>query len=128
MKGYTDLEQSKKLAEILPTESADMFYPNRIDVEFQCALHIEYKHGNPLLSQEIPCWSLAALLDILESKFYFEEEDEEYWLYIEKCNAQWTIVYRDINNSSNTFDEEWSEELIDACFEMILKLKESNLL
>ena len=26
MKGYTDLEQSKKLAEILPLESADMWY------------------------------------------------------------------------------------------------------
>lgn len=26
MKAYTDLEQSKKLAEILPIESADMYY------------------------------------------------------------------------------------------------------
>lgn len=26
MKGYTDIEQSKKLAEILPVESADMEY------------------------------------------------------------------------------------------------------
>ena len=26
MKAYTDLEQSKKLAEILPIESADAFY------------------------------------------------------------------------------------------------------
>ena len=26
MKNYTDIEQSKKLAEILPIESADMWY------------------------------------------------------------------------------------------------------
>lgn len=26
IKAYTDLEQSKKLAEILPVESADMYY------------------------------------------------------------------------------------------------------
>lgn len=26
MKAYTDIKQSKKLAEILPLESADMFY------------------------------------------------------------------------------------------------------
>ena len=26
MKAYTDLEQSRKLAEILPIESADMYY------------------------------------------------------------------------------------------------------
>ena len=29
MKAYTDIEQSKKLAEILPVESADMYYLNR---------------------------------------------------------------------------------------------------
>ena len=34
MKSFTDLKQSKKLAEILPLESADMFYrDNRIDVK-----------------------------------------------------------------------------------------------
>ena len=27
MKSYTDIEQSKKLAEILPVETADMCYP-----------------------------------------------------------------------------------------------------
>ena len=34
MKAYTDIEQSKKLAEILPTESADMkwyFWKSEID-------------------------------------------------------------------------------------------------
>ena len=65
IKSYTDLEQSKKLAEILPLESADMYYPNRIDIKCQGALPIEYKHGNPLLSQEIAAWSLAALLDLI---------------------------------------------------------------
>lgn len=31
MKAYTDIEQSKKLAEILPIESADMYYFRQID-------------------------------------------------------------------------------------------------
>lgn len=48
MKAYTDLEQSKKLAEILPIESADMPY--------------YYDRDNDV---EIPCWSLAALLGII---------------------------------------------------------------
>lgn len=42
----------------------------------------------PLQPITIPCWSLAALLDVLESKLYFEEEDEEYQLNIEKDNVQ----------------------------------------
>jgi hypothetical protein len=64
IKSYTDIEQSRKLAKILPLESADMYYPNRIDIKYQGALPIEYKHGNPLLSQEIAAWSLAALLGV----------------------------------------------------------------
>ena len=33
MKSYTDLEQFKKLAEILPIESADMFYSYIVGIE-----------------------------------------------------------------------------------------------
>ncbi len=40
MKAFTDVEQSKKLAEILPIESADMYF-----------------------NDNEPCWSLAALLE-----------------------------------------------------------------
>lgn len=32
MKAYTDLEQSKKLAEILPIESADMYYHYNVGI------------------------------------------------------------------------------------------------
>jgi hypothetical protein len=43
IKSYTDLEQSKKLAEILPIESADMCF-----------------------NDNEPCWSLVALLEQFE--------------------------------------------------------------
>ena len=33
MKAYTDLEQSKKLAKILPLESADMTYRPIMDID-----------------------------------------------------------------------------------------------
>lgn len=65
MKSNTNLEQSKKLAEILPLESADMYYHNRADIPDNFPLPIEWKHNNPLLSQENPCWSLIALLKYL---------------------------------------------------------------
>lgn len=58
MKSFTDIEQSKKLAEILPIESADMFYrdSNSDDVKLM------WEHVTPKVTT--PCWSLAALLDI----------------------------------------------------------------
>lgn len=60
MKSYTDLEQSKKLAEFLPLESADMFY-TLIDQ----GLYLEVKQGIEPSKDDIPCWSLAALLGVL---------------------------------------------------------------
>ena len=104
MKAYTDISQSKKLAETLPIESADMYYPNRTDIKYQGALPIDWKRGLPLLSQEIPCWSLAALLNILPSSTLDSSNDHHYRLH---CMERFT---------------EWYDNSIDACYEMMLKL------
>ena len=63
MKSYTDLEQSKKLAEILPLESADMCYIKREINNTFIETPIIKPIGDVLKS--LPCWSLAALLTIL---------------------------------------------------------------
>ena len=64
IKSYTDLEQSKKLAEILSIESADMYYkpsagfctePSEVKVG-------DIKYAHP---RSIRCWSLAALLSLM---------------------------------------------------------------
>ena len=103
IKSYTDILQSRKLAEILPLESADMFYrDNGIDVKLMWE-HIAQKVTTP-------CWSLAALLNILPSAT-LDSSDEHY--------------YRLHSNEKFT---EWHDNPIDACYEMILKLKEKNLL
>ena len=59
MKSYTDVEQSKKLAEILPLESADAHYvlidtdENKYDIGI----------GNYIgVLPHYPAWSLTALL------------------------------------------------------------------
>ena len=125
MKGYTDIEQSKKLAEILPKESADMHYVrkrydfmgNPVDGEWS---HPKYgnpnsKHANYIVQnfesyERIPCWSLAALLSIYPM-----------------------VVGRDMDmyccwqNSKNLYSRHYDNP-VDACYEMILKLKEKNLL
>ena len=101
MKSYTDLEQSKKLAEILPLESADMFYrSNGIDVKFM------WEHTAQKVTT--PCWSLAALLIILPT-FSIDSSDDHYFRI--HCQQKFS---------------EWYDNPIDACYEMIVWLKENK--
>ena len=120
----TTVEQSKKLAEILPIESVDMHY-----------MHTEFQHQKvdilklgPALEGDIcetPAWSLATLLEFLPSQIT-DDEGDDYFLKIYKEDEQYYLIYTyeespDIKTSSY-------DSLIDACYEMILMLKEKNLL
>ena len=76
MKSYTDLEQSKKLAEILPIESADMWWSRCTITDFgDNTLKVSYAIEPCNISQfkntkeDIPCWSLAALLRVIPKRF-----------------------------------------------------------
>ena len=117
MKSYTDLEQSCKLAEFLPLESADMFY-SRADV----ALGEMESYANILHREEIgddtPAWSLAALLGVLP----FPQLSKD-----KTCTGKvgWTVC---VCPNDCRYVSCWYNNPIDACYEMILKLKERNLL
>ena len=65
MKSYTDIEQSKKLAEILPLESADMCW-EVIYVSLKDDI-IEYTDKPTIgyIKHCLPAWSLAALIGVL---------------------------------------------------------------
>lgn len=71
MKAYTSLKQSKKLAEILPHITADNTYERVVIAG--CNLDIPeerlYVHRDITFTYfsgiGIPCWSLAALLEII---------------------------------------------------------------
>lgn len=72
IKSYTDLEQSKKLAEILPFESADMHYClEQRDIasgyEIGITPYTKAKSfiGKCNIIDVKPAWSLAALLGVL---------------------------------------------------------------
>ena len=111
MKPYTDIPQSKKLAEILPLESADMCYNDgELRIGF-AALAIER-------DDYFPCWSLAALLDvlpegtrILKTTNISAIDDTKYHCDCPKGNI-----------------DEWFDNPVDACYEIIIKLHEQNLL
>ena len=114
MKSFTDLEQSKKLAEILPLESADYHYITQGENSYiypysLSSDNIKQYNGN---IKYIPCWSLAALLDVIPSGKA---------LIHDKGN----LGYKCICNNMDTY---FHDNPVDACCELILKLKELNLL
>lgn len=153
IRSFTSLEQSKKLAVFLPLESADMYY------QYVLPKSDKIKHnpeiGNPINALEwynkgyvfsgkepitidefcVPCWSLAALLDILPNKIVsnetaFEEEDAEgindiYYKRIESTeDGRYMCCY-----SGNGYKYKYvADNMVDACVEMIVKLKKQNLL
>lgn len=126
MKAYTDIEQSKKLAEILPLESADMCYIQ--DLLAGC----KYGEYRPYIGDLIPaygqdkirCWSLSALLEIIPKHI-----KEFNVLRIDIADNDFAIWYDEIGYGVNTeLPDIETKEPVDACYEMILKLKEKNLL
>ena len=130
MKSYTDLEQSKKLAEILPIESADHHYVrktcdfrgNPVDGKWSIP-----KYGNPQSSHAnylvqnftsyeiIPCWSLAALLSVIKPI------NENTYTIRGTLDGGATISFDEITNVM--FQE---EEIIDTIFEMVCWLKKNR--
>lgn len=113
MKAYTDIEQSKKLAEILPLESADMYYNPYLNDEDWYDIP---NFGEADLNfNELPCWSLAVLLDALP------------YPSLHKTFSGWRCDSHNEEGTSCIFGEP-SDNQIDACYEMILKLHELNLL
>lgn len=114
IKSYTDLQQSKKLAEILPLESADMFhFIHEVDTvgfgykkdteEFYSKTEFEY----------IPCWSLTALLSVLRGT---------------NISTPNSLLNKIRYSCWNDCDITYANNPVDACYEMILKLNELNLL
>lgn len=123
MKAYTDLEQSKKLAEILPFESADMCWQKIYDENHLLSdYRIELLPFRLYSGLGVPAWSLAALLGVLNKTAYFMNEDASVDLSSYKT-TEWDLG---IDNSDLELITESNP--VDACYEMILKLKEQNLL
>ena len=118
MKAFTDIEQSKKLVEILPKESADMFYLSYGNVK----LMWEHLKDVPLTK---PCWSLAALLNILHSIQdgipILSGGSYKNGNYI----SDWCIDY-EFNNGN--YLKTFAANPVDACVAMIEKLHEQKLL
>ena len=124
IKAYTDLEQSKKLAAILPLESADMYYMNGTKhVMVIPNYETDFFH---LQEDDIPCWSLAALLDVIPKEVKIKGQRYAPCLF-PITDGHW--LYRLWYNSNEIIESPiavWRDNPIDACVEMIIKLKEDG--
>lgn len=121
MKGYTDLEQSKKLAEILPLENADNYYSWHDERYYVVNKDCPYPYS---LKEKIPCWSLAALLNLIPKHI-----KDFNVLRIDISENEFAIWYDEIGYGVNLeLPDIWMKEPVDACVEMILKLHEQKLL
>lgn len=116
MKSYTDIKQSKKLAKILPLESADMCYGIDDDtLQFDELPWLTPYHTYTYKEHYIPCWSLSALLNVLP------------YPSLHKTFSGWRCDSYNKEGTSyimgNPFDDP-----IDTCYDMILILYEIEML
>ena len=108
IKSYSDLQQSKKLAKILPLESADMYWYLATKGNPKAMFNEGHnKYGD----FELPCWSFAALLNILpNANILLKGFDKIY----------------DLTNSGGEIAR--ANNPVDACVTMIERLHERKML
>ena len=114
IRAYTTIEQSKKLAEILPLKSADMHYwlawSGDVSEERRNTPEVGTPNKDAIKTYWCPCWSLATLLAVLPSPLHLNKRENingiVYW-------------YSDTDDYDNP---------VDACYELILKLHKLKML
>ena len=141
IKSYTDIPQSETLRKILPLESADNHYWCNGYNNYICGL------GNSVELKEkfeekglkyLPCWSPTALLSVLPNEIITDNRFEcHYQISIRKYNGGdnttlYQIAYGNNRGSSGSWHDMINtgekDNLVDACYEMILELNKLNLL
>ena len=134
MKSYTDIKQSKTLINILSLESADAKYGYIAPYEYSDRMYdegydeipypiafIKKDYSNFFVEEyddELPCWSLAALLNVLPNGIDIikEEADTE--------NERYMCTLGINDNIISTF----ADNPVDVCVEMIEKLHNLKML
>lgn len=116
----TSQEQSQKLIELgIDANTADMYYDvNSYGIQGKPEVAV-----GKVWSKDIPAWSLTALLSVLPS--VITREGKRMFLTLEKAGA-YNLYYK----SPDRLDELWEtkEDVIDACYEMIIHLNELKML
>jgi hypothetical protein len=121
IKSYTDIDQSRKLAEILPLESADMLFQLGED-KYADSIRVPLtkEHWKQMMPDIKPCWSLASLLEVLPTKLQIALAINDFQGDIKEKYVIGSVEH-------DKYDC-FADNPVDACYELILKLNELNLL
>jgi len=117
----TSQEQSKKLAEILPLESADMYWwstSKRSYIEAMDDGDFNEAEGH------IPAWSLSALSNFI-LPYIGDDDGNNYKFYLSKDGLDRWVAYYKSDDVSIYICEE-SDNMIDVIFEMVCWLKKEE--
>ena len=141
IKSFTDLEQSKKLAEILPIESADMWWSRCTITDFgDGTLKVSYAVEPCNITQfrntkeDIPCWSLVALFNVMPQindwiTPHGHKNDKLSQFEPKICKIlEHSIIPSYKVTYGNGLSTDIYDNPVDAAFEMILKLHELGIL
>lgn len=139
IKSFTDLEQSKKLAEFLPLESADMVYfgihqcmdgtyyisgtnaeDDIVPIYKTFCIKVFAKTTASDVINQLPCWSLAALYNILPTI------DDEFEPQLHRSLDKYRCTYEGEEDSSGLWRV--ASNPVDACVAMIIELHKLKML
>ena len=111
MKAFTDLEQSKRLVEILPFESSDCHYIVQHEQSYFYGYSLPKSIANTYNNdiKYIPCWSLTALLSIISIEHNLHG-------YLTENGMVYRVETLYAGNSKSY------ENPVDACMELIVKI------
>lgn len=137
IESYSDLEQSKTLSKILPLESADMVLLHEEPYEtsdskfdgLHQALCVPFNKYDKSWRQKyknisyFPCWSLAALLDVLPKNLNIGRPSLN-----SNYKGYYWVQYYDEYMKPNNYKTVTFNNPVDACVAMIENLHELNLL
>lgn len=122
IKAFTDFEQSRKLAKILPLESADMLFQlGEYKYADSIKVPLTKKHWEQMMPDINPCWSLASLIELLPKRIEIVDNVYELSIYF------YGIYYWNITNGNLCFESKDKDNFVDACYEAIVFLHEQKL-
>lgn len=133
-KAYTDIEQSKILAQIIDKDTADFCWGfdqekcNDNVFVFNCTPYPLPWKDYTARDFYLPCWSLASLLNLLPPAVYTEIGDILELEIAKTGSGSYLLQYANPYNGLAEITSGFQEHLIDAVYEVVLNLSELKLL
>lgn len=121
----TTIEQSRHLAELgVDLKTADLTYEklaiwNKGDFPEEFQYRLREMHFRYFSGIGVPCWSLAALMELMP-----EEVVDNHKVTLYKDGSEWVCCYQDLNG--NVWRSQESCDIVLAAYRMVVWLVENG--